>query len=76
MKKINFLVFSVTIKVFFLFEDYECLFYASFILSFLKRMGKPFHKHYDVTLGRAFGILGFIKRSAKEFDNVWVTKTL
>ena len=33
-----------------------------------------FHKQYDVTLGRSYGVLRFTKRSVKEFDNVWVKK--
>jgi len=32
--------------------------------------------HYDRIIGKANQLLGFIKRRAKEFKNVWVTKTL
>ena len=35
-----------------------------------------FKPHFDFTLARAYKILGFIKRRAKEFNNLWVTKTL
>jgi len=32
--------------------------------------------HFDMIIGKANQLLGFIKRRAKEFNNVWVTKTL
>ena len=35
-----------------------------------------FEAHYDMIVSRASKTLGFIKRRAKEFQNVWVTKTL
>jgi Reverse transcriptase (RNA-dependent DNA polymerase) len=35
-----------------------------------------FKPHCDIVINRAKGLLGFIKRRAKEFVNVWVTKQL
>jgi hypothetical protein len=35
-----------------------------------------FKPHCDLLISKTNGLLGFIKRRAKEFDNVWVTKTL
>lgn len=35
-----------------------------------------FKPHCDKLISKANGLLGFIKRRAKEFDNVWVTKQL
>jgi hypothetical protein len=35
-----------------------------------------FKPHCDLIISKGNGLLGFIKRRAKEFDNVWVTKTL
>jgi len=35
-----------------------------------------FIKHYEVMLARASKIFGFVKRRAKEFNNIWVTKSL
>ena len=35
-----------------------------------------FKYHCDMIISKAKGLLGFIKRRAKEFDNVWVTRQL
>ena len=35
-----------------------------------------FKPHWNSTLARAYHLLGFIKRRDKEFNNLWVTKTL
>jgi len=35
-----------------------------------------FAKHYDLIIAKSKRMLGFIKRRAQEFNNVWVTKTL
>jgi hypothetical protein len=35
-----------------------------------------FKSHCDMTISKAKGLLGFVKRRAKEFDNVWVTKQI
>jgi Reverse transcriptase (RNA-dependent DNA polymerase) len=35
-----------------------------------------FKAHYDMIISKAKGLLGFVKRRAKEFDNVWVTKQI
>ena len=35
-----------------------------------------FKAHWNCTIARAYKLLGFIKRRAKEFNNIWVSKTL
>lgn len=35
-----------------------------------------FNLHYDAIFAKAHAMLGFIKRRASEFNNIWVTKTL
>lgn len=35
-----------------------------------------FNLHYDSIISKSHAMLGFIKRRASEFNNVWVTKTL
>jgi len=45
-------------------------------LGILLDEGLFFSPHYEVLIGKANQMLGFIKRRAKEFKNVWVAKTL
>jgi hypothetical protein len=45
-------------------------------LSILLDEKLTFKPYCDLIISKSNGLLGFIKRRAKEFDNVWVTKTL
>jgi hypothetical protein len=35
-----------------------------------------FKPHCDLLISKTNGLLSFIKRRAKDFDNIWVNKTL